>query len=931
LSAAYGVPICGEDPQQPPPDGLTMRAQSIPDAKTDTQPDFLPQHMAQQDAHHYSIEAALACMGVSSAGGLTSREAAERLNVYGWNRLTEKPPRSAWLIFFDQFKSYLILVLIFAAILAGLIGDITDALVILFVIVLNAFLGFKQEQRAEHNLTALKRMLEAHCRVRRDGTVMDVPTEELVPGDIVLLDAGSRVPADGRLILATTLEVDESPFTGESVPAEKDAAVTCARETPLAERMNMVFMNTCITRGRGECVVTATGMHTQIGQIAKMMETAEAPMTPLQIQLDAVGRSLAILAGMVAVLLLVWGLLRGEPLMETLLTAVALAVAAIPEGLPAVVTVTLAVGMHLMSRQAAIVKHLASVETLGCTTVICSDKTGTLTLNQMMARAFYFMGRRFTADGKGYDASGLIHAEDGGALPDFSPLMLPAVLCCDSTVCEGKVSGDPMEGALVVLAAKAGIQCGAQQEQWPRVAEIPFESTHKFMATFHHMGHTIRICVKGAPEVLLPRCALWLTENGVAPLSAGPVIAEAEKMAQGALRVLAVAYRDVPLAEFDVCGDVTPLVNQLTLAGIVGLMDPPRQEAREAIATCRRAGIQVKMITGDHKLTAAAIAAELGIPGGIMTGAELESLSVEELAERLETTGVFARVAPEHKVRIVQALKRRDHVVAMTGDGVNDAPALKAADIGIAMGISGTDVAKDAAKMVLTNDNFATIVTAVYEGRRIYDNIVKFLRFQVSTNAGAIFTMLLAPLFGLPVPFTALQILLVNIIMDGPPAMALGLDPARPDIMQVPPRKTEERVLSLGRLLVIGFYGAIMAAGTLIMLHYGMQEGNEQRATTIAFTTFVLFQFCNAFNVRSETCSAFAYNFFSNWKLWAALGTVIGLLALVINWPVAQKIFHMSPLSLTDWALATGVALSVLVIEEARKLFLKSLGKGREG
>ena len=911
----------------PPRTAPTMRAQSI----SDTDTDFSPQDMAQPDAHHYSISDTFAYLGVSLNRGLTSREAAERLNIHGWNRLTEKPPRSAWLMFFDQFKSYLILVLIFAAVLAGLIGDITDALVILFVIVLNAFLGFKQEQRAEHNLTALKRMLAAHCRVRRDGTAMDIPAEELVPGDIVLLDAGSRVPADGRLVLATTLEVDESPFTGESVPAGKNAEVVCKGDAPLAERGNMVFMNTCITRGRGECVVTATGMHTQIGRIAKMMETAEAPMTPLQIQLDAVGRRLAMLAGMVAVLLLVWGLIRGEPLMETLLTAVALAVAAIPEGLPAVVTVTLAVGMHLMSRQAAIVKHLASVETLGCTTVICSDKTGTLTLNQMMARAFYFMGRRFTADGYGYDVNGRLHAEDGGALPDFSPLMQPAALCCDSTVCDGKVSGDPMEGALVVLAAKAGIRCASLYEQMPRTAEIPFDSTHKFMATFHPMGNAMRVCVKGAPEVLLSRCAFWLTEHGVAPISADAVTAEAEKMAQAALRVLAVAWRDVPMAEFDPCGDLMPLVNQLTLAGIVGLMDPPREEAREAIAICRRAGIQVKMITGDHKLTAAAIAAELGIPGGIMTGAELESLSVEELAECLETTGVFARVAPEHKVRIVQALKRHDHVVAMTGDGVNDAPALKAADIGVAMGISGTDVARDAAKMVLTNDNFATIVTAVYEGRRIYDNIVKFLRFQVSTNAGAIFTMLLAPLFGLPVPFTALQILLVNIIMDGPPAMALGLDPARPDIMAVPPRKAEERVLSWGRLLVIGFYGAIMAAGTLAMLHYGMLEGNEQRATTIAFTTFVLFQFCNAFNVRSETCSAFAHNFFSNWKLWAALGTVIGALALVVNWPVAQNVFHMTPLSFTDWALAVCVALSVLVIEEGRKFLIGQLRGRRAG
>ncbi|MGK2871881.1 MAG: cation-translocating P-type ATPase [Alphaproteobacteria bacterium] len=874
------------------------------------------------DAHNQTVSDIYNLLGVSPAAGLSGNEAAQRLDHYGWNRLSEKPRRSRWLLFLDQFKSYLILILMLAAVLAGVIGDVTDALVILFVVVLNAFLGFHQEQRAEQSLSVLKKMLATNCRVRRGGTAMEVPAEELVPGDIVLLDAGCRVPADGRLILATTLEVDEAPFTGESMPVAKTSEVLCDTKTPLAERANMVFMNTCVTRGRGECVVIATGMQTQIGHIAQMMETAETPMTPLQVQLDAVGSRLALLAGAVAVLFLVWGVARGEPLMETLLTAVALAVAAIPEGLPAVVTVTLAIGMHLMARRQAIVKQLSSVETLGCTTVICSDKTGTLTLNQMMVRSVFFQGRRFSVSGNGYENTGLISAENGDVLPDFAQLLKPAVLCSDCTVCDDKVSGDPMEGALVVLAAKGGVNCNELQMQIPRTAEIPFDSAHKFMATFHRQGELVRLFVKGAPEVLFPRCSKNLMADGEVPMVSETMMTEVENMAGQALRVLAVAYRDVPLEEFDICGDHVSLVNQLTLAGIVGLMDPPREEARQAIATCHRAGIQVKMITGDHKLTAAAIAAELGITGSIMTGAELDTLSVDQLAERLEGIGIFARVAPEHKVKIVHALKRHKHIVAMTGDGVNDAPALKAADIGIAMGITGTDVAKEAAKMVLTNDNFATIVVAVHEGRRIYDNIVKFLRFQVSTNAGAIFTMLLAPLFGLPVPFTALQILLVNIIMDGPPAMALGLDPARPDTMDAPPRGADERVLSWTRLAVIGFYGVIMAAGTLCMLRYGMLTGDEQRATTLAFTTFVLFQFCNAFNVRSETCSAFAHNFFSNWKLWAALVTVVGLLVLVVNWPVAQTIFHMSPLSALDWALATGVAFSVLLIEETRKFLL---------
>lgn len=870
-------------------------------------------------------------LDVVATAGLSNLEAAQRLNQYGWNRLTEKPPRASWLLFIDQFKSYLIVVLMFAAVLAGVIGDFTDSIVILFVILLNAFLGFQQEQRAEQSLSALKRMLATSCRVRRGGVAVEVPADELVPGDIVLLDAGSRVPADGRLVLATTLEIDESPFTGESLPVTKTADILCSNKTPLAERGNMAFMNTCITRGRGECVVTATGMQTQIGLIAQMMESAEASMTPLQVQLDSVGRRLALLAGAIAALLLVWGVARGEPLMETLLTAVALAVAAIPEGLPAVVTVTLAIGMHFMARRQAIVKQLASVETLGCTTVICSDKTGTLTLNQMMVRAIHYQGRLFSVSGHGYESTGQISADDGGPLPDLTPLLKPAALCTDCHVKDGKVSGDPMEGALVVAAAKGGVNCSELQLQTPRTAEIPFDSTHKFMATFHRQGDVVRLYVKGAPEILLPLCSMALTGNGPTAVEPPAIMAEVERMAGQALRVLAVATRDVPLHEFDICGDLIALVHGLTFVGIVGLMDPPREEAREAIAICHRAGIQVKMITGDHKLTAAAIAAELGICGEIMSGAELESLSVEQLADRLDRVGIFARVAPEHKVKIVQALKRNDHVVAMTGDGVNDAPALRAADIGIAMGIAGTDVAKEAANMVLTNDNFATIVDAVKEGRRIYENIVKFLRFQVSTNAGAIFTMLLAPLFGLPVPFTALQILLVNIIMDGPPAMALGLDPANPNLMDAPPRRPDERVLSGRRLAVITFYGAIMASGTLLMLAYGGATGDEERATTLAFTTFVLFQFCNAFNVRSETGSAFGHNFMSNWKLWAALVAVIGVLVVVVNWPIAQATFHMRPLSTLDWLFAASIALSILVIEEVRKLLISTMRRRKTG
>jgi Ca2+-transporting ATPase len=889
------------------------------------------QPTATKHWHAQSADQVCADLETDPAQGLPPDEATQRLTRHGPNRLAEKKPRPAWLKFFDQFKNVLVMVLLGAVVLAAAIGDIKDAVVILIVVVFNAALGFYQEHRAEATLAALKKMLPQHARVRRGGRVLEIPAEELVPGDLVLLEAGDRIPADGRVLVSHNAEVAEAALTGESHAVGKHAGALPPGEHALAERFNMAFMNTVITRGRLELVVTATGMDTEMGRISGLLDAAQESSTPLQMQLDALGKRLALIAGVVVSLIFVFGILRGDPLVQTIMTSIALAVAAIPEGLPAVVTVTLAIGMHRMARNRAIVKKLSAVETLGSTTVICSDKTGTLTLNQMTARQLFYRGRRFAVSGEGYSGEGGISAGEGGPLPDFLPLLTPAVLCSDSRIRDGQLIGDPTEGALLALAAKGGVDQETAAEHSPRIAEIPFDSAHKFMATFHHDGERVRMFVKGAPDVLLARADRFLGATGESPLddpARAAYEAENGAFAGQAMRVLAVASRDIPAREFDPAGDLMAWANSLVLTGLVGIIDPPRPEARDAIRLCRKAGIQVKMITGDHAITAAAIARELGLEGAVLTGAELDRIDVAELSRHIEETTVFARVAPEHKVKIVQALKARGHVVAMTGDGVNDAPALKTADIGVAMGITGTEVTREAATMVLADDNFATIVGAVKEGRTIYDNIVKFVRFQLSTNVGAIFTVLGAQLLGMPTPFTAIQILWINIIMDGPPAMTLGLEPARPGIMNEPPRRADERILSLARFRRLLMYGITMSAGTLGLFYYAQDRG-ETYALTLAFTAFVLFQFFNVFNARAEHHSVFNRQFFSNGKLWAALATVVALQALVVHWTPAQAIFDTTALSARDWGLAFAVASSILLLDEARKLMLKLLQRSR--
>jgi Ca2+-transporting ATPase len=865
--------------------------------------------------------------------GLTHEQARQRREQYGPNRLPEAPPRSAWLVFLGQFKGMLILILLGAAVLAALIGNVKDAVIILAVVVINAAVGFYQEYRAERSLAALKDMLPAKTRVRREGVTQEIAAEELVPGDIVLLEAGDRVPADGRVCLAAGLEIDESALTGESQPVPKQIAALPHADAPLGDRINMAYMNTMLTRGRAELLITATGVHTEMGLLSQeLAATTEAP-TPLQRQLDHLGKRLGGIALTLVGVLSFLELLRGTNLAHIVLDAIALAVAAMPEGLPVVVTVTLALGMHTMARQRAIIKRLASVETLGCTTVICSDKTGTLTLNQMTARAFFYQGAWYEVSGEGYRPDGMIRARDDGApLPELTPLLLPLVACNDSCVDEGRVIGDPMEAALLILADKGGIARSQIAKRLPRLAEIPFDAAHKFMVTFHREDECVHVFVKGAPDVLLPRCDRWRLAGEDRPLERDGrerIDAEYTALAAGGLRGLLIASRIIPARAFEVSGDLMAWANELTCVGLVGLMDPPRPEAREAIAQCKHAGIAVKMITGDHKLTGAAIAKALGLEGQALSGADLDRMDAEALATVVDDVAVFARVTPAHKVKIVRALQAKGHVVAMTGDGVNDAPALKSADIGVAMGITGTAVAKEAATMILTDDNFATIVSAVRQGRTFYYNILKFVRFQLSTTIGAILTVFFAPLAGLPEPFTPIQILWVALIMDGPPAVSLALDAARPGIMAEPPRHRVEPLLPFARLTKIVAYGITMMVGTLTVLYYGLQSGTEQRALTLAFTTFVLFQFFNVFDARNEQGTSFNAHLFANAMLWASLAGLLILQAVAVHWPPAQTIFGTGGMRLADWCIATGIAASVLFLEEGRKLALTVLRRWR--
>ncbi|WP_329531005.1 HAD-IC family P-type ATPase [Streptomyces sp. NBC_01450] len=860
-------------------------------------------------------------LGVAPATGLTTADAEQRAGIWGANELAEPARRPQWLRLLDQFRSWLIGILLAAAVVAGIIGDIKDALVIAAVLLINATIGYVQERRAEHSLEALRQMLVPTTRVRRDGQVKVISAGTLVPGDVVLLEAGDRVPADGRLAVAASVEAAEAALTGESHPVAKTTSPTAAAgddPVPVAERTGMLFMNTALTRGRAEMVVTATGMRTEVGAIAEALRTGAEPPSPLQVQMDSLGRRLALVSGIAVAAYALVALLRGEDLADLALRAVALAVAAIPEGLPAVLALTLALGVYRMARRGAIVKRLASVEALGSTTVVCSDKTGTLTLNEMTTRALWAAGRSYDVTGEGYDTAGTVRPADGQHSVDLydtvlHDAVLPFALCNDARLTLDGIIGDPTEAALLVLAAKAGLHPELRAHT-PRIGEIPFDPAAKYMATFHtDADGCTRIHAKGGVDVLLDRCTHVLTEHGPAPLDAErrrAVTDAAQQMAGLGLRVLgaANAVTDQPNPR-EVAG--------LTLTAVAGIADPPRPQARDAVALAHAAGVSVKMVTGDHADTAAAIARELGITGEVVTGTELARMSEQDLADRIESVGVFARVAPEHKVTIVRALSRKGHIVAMTGDGVNDAAALRAAHIGVAMGITGTDVAKEAADMVLTDDDFSTIVRAVREGRSIYDNIVTFVRFQLSTNIGAILTLLATVLAGLPAPMSAVQLLWVNIIMDGPPAMALGIDPPRSNVMHRPPRPPGERILNARRLTAITRSGAVMAMGTVAVFATARHFTDTATVNTMSFTTFVLFQLFNALAARSEDGPVLGRHQLHNRTLWICLAAVLTLQVIVVQVPFAQGVFDTVPLSPVQWTICLATASTVLLTEHA--------------
>ncbi|MBO3749337.1 cation-translocating P-type ATPase [Streptosporangiaceae bacterium NEAU-GS5] len=879
-------------------------------------------------------------LDVDPQRGLPSAEADRRRERHGPNRLAEAPKEPRWRAFARQFQDLLIVILLVAAIVSLLVSrEWETPIAIALVVLLNATIGYVQEARAEASLEALRKLSVTTATVRRDRRILRLDAGEVVPGDVVVLEAGDRAPADGRLLASTSLHIQESMLTGESHPVAKSAVAQVGPDASLGDRLTVVYMNTEVTRGRGEMVVTATGMHTEMGRIADLLHRAKPGLTPLQRQINALSRTLAVIAGAVIAVVFVLGLIRGQQFHALFVSAVSLAVAAIPEGLPAVVAFTLAMGTGRLARRGAIVKRLASVETLGSTSQICTDKTGTLTLNQMTAREVVLAVRRFTVSGEGYSTDGRIRTTDGSKPPaTLDDALLAMALCSEAVLRDDEIVGDPTEGALVVLAEKGGIDVAAVRDQRPRLLEIPFDSDYKFMATFHAWidadGRGIVRCfVKGAPDVLSARADRYLGGEDVLPFddtARDRYDAANTSLAARGMRVMAVGTKDFPADGFAPPQDPKQMLDRIVLVALVGIVDPPRPEARQAIAECRDAGIQVRMLTGDHAVTAGAIAGELGIPGEAVTGADLDAIDDSAtLAARLDTVGVVARVSPSHKIRIVRALQERGEVVAMTGDGVNDAPALRKADIGVAMG-TGTEVTKEAASMVLTDDNFATIVSAVREGRGVYANIVNFTRFQVSTALGFVVTFLVASLTGIAggAPFTALQILFVNLVMDGPPAMSLGVDPVSVDAMRSPPRPRGERILNRRRLIRILLASSVMAAGTLAMLVWAPgpapELGKVTVAGTMAFVTFVLFQAFNLLNVRHDTRSVLSRETLENKSAFAATGIVVLLLVLLVEMDVLHGLFATTDLTSGQWLACAAVSSAILFAGELVKAFLRS-------
>jgi Ca2+-transporting ATPase len=926
-----------------------------------TQPD-------QMTAYRQPAEEVLAQLHTDARAGLSEEEARRRLERYGRNELTPEKPVPAWRRFLAQFKDTLVILLLIAtAISLGLwlyereSALPYDAIVIFAVVALNAVMGYIQESRAESAVAALQQMSAAHAHVIRDKQRRDVPADEIVPGDIILIEEGDTIPADARLIRISALQTAEAALTGESLPVSKDIDPV-ANEAGLGDRHDMVFSGTSATYGRGRAVVVATGMQTEMGRIAGMLKDTPAETTPLQKELDRVGKMLGAIVIIIAIVMIVTIFLteqiRGlSAIFDVLILGVALAVAAVPEGLPAIVTAVLALGVQRMARRNAIVRHLAAVETLGSASVIASDKTGTLTKNEMTVRIVVTAGGRVDFGGTGYAPEGEVTKEGGGAIDGTLQSELQRALAiadrANNAALEQQngrwtVQGDPTEGALIVAARKAGLQSEELKARFERVGEVPFSSARKLMSTIHTDAEkkpVLLVFTKGAPDVLLTICSQELTGVETRPLSderRKEILATNEELAGRALRTLGVAFRSVPADDVNIDEIDDSIEDDLVFAGLVGMIDPPREEAKDAVSRAKTAGIRPIMITGDHPKTAAVIAHELGIVDQerAIAGPELEKMTDDSLTRAVQEVSVYARVNPQHKLRIVRALQRDAAIVAMTGDGVNDAPALKTADIGVAMGITGTDVSKQAADMILADDNFATIVAAVEEGRAIFSNIRKFLRYLLSSNMGEVMTMffgvLLADVLGLKaegnavvLPLLATQLLWINLVTDGAPALALGVDPPYAGVMNRRPRPRGEAVITRRMWAGIFYVAVVMAVGTLYILDASLPgglvagSGTMRYAQTMTFTTLMLFQLFNVFNARSDERSAFDGLFRNHW-LWTAIGVSLALHVLVIYVPLLQNAFSTVSLSLTDWMRCFAVASSVLWLRELSKAITRS-------
>lgn len=875
-----------------------------------------------------SAEDTAKALGVDLSTGLTKKEADERSARYGKNRLEGGKEKTIFQMALEQLKDFLVIILIIAAVISAALGETLEGVIIIAIVVLNTILGVYQENKASNALKALKEMASPHAKVLREGKIIQVASSDVVPGDIAILEAGDYIPADLRLIETVNLKIDEAALTGESVPVEKDAQALLKEDAALGDRVNCAYMGTVITYGRGKGVITDIGMQTQMGNIAGMLSQVPDESTPLQKKLDGLGKLLGIVCLGICVLIFLLGLWHGMELFDIFMTSVSLAVAAIPEGLTVVVTVVLAMGMQKMVKCNAIIKRLGAVETLGSTTVICSDKTGTLTQNKMTIQKLYDGERVYHVSGSGYSPEGAVTDMDGREAGDSVKKLIEGGLLCNDASYHPKdesIIGDPTEGAMVVLAYKCSMEKDAWEKKYPRIQEIPFDSDRKLMSTFHKIDGQIVMYTKGAPDELLRRCEK--IEIGGEAVSLDDqkreeILAQNQRFAEAALRVIGVAYRVTDRAEASL-----EMEDHLTFVGLMGMIDPPREEARDAVAVCKRAGIQVKMITGDHKITASAIGRQLGIETDrTVEGREISQMSDDELRQCVKKTNIFARVSPEHKVRLVDAVRADGNIAAMTGDGVNDAPSLKHADIGIAMGITGTDVSKEAADMILTDDNFASIVRAVAEGRTIYSNIRKVVGFLLSCNIGEILVILFAMLFDLPVPLVAIQLLSINLITDAFPAFALGMEKEEPGVMERKPRDPAEPIVNKKMAVAVMIQSLALAAGTLGSFLYGLYVHDSlDVARSACFFTIVLGELLRAYSARSETVSVFRMKVFENGYLNKCVLASVAFMAASIYVPFLNPVFSTVPLTVDELLAALLFAFLPMLGGELAKLMQKKL------